>query len=163
MLERTPRKLRALLQDHPSQWFNSNEGEGTWSPFEVLGHLVHVERVVWMERIQKVLDGTHAPFAAVNRDAQFTESMGKGLEDLLNEFTIARGETLSTLREMHLSPSDLQRTGLHPSLGVVSLKELLATFVSHDLTHIAQIVRTMSKQYRSEIGPWAKREHYVKG
>lgn len=157
VLSRSPNVLRAILQGLPSEWIKSNEGENTWSPYDVLGHLIHGERTDWITRAKTVLkEGEEKVFKPFDRFAQFTESQGKSLEELLDIFESLRQENIQTLKEMKLSQQDLTKTGTHPELGKVQLKELLATWVAHDLDHIVQISRTMAKQYKEEVGPWHK-------
>jgi hypothetical protein len=154
-LTRTPAALKAMLSGLPRNWTENNEGPETWSPYDVIGHLIHGERVDWISRAKIILEhGEARPFDPFDRFAQFEESKGKTLEDLLEEFASLRGRTLATLREMKIGAVDLVKAGQHPALGRVTLKELLATWVTHDLDHIAQVARTMAKQYASEVGPW---------
>ena len=157
ILERTPSVFRSLLLDLPPGWIHENEGEHTWSPFDVIGHLIHGEKTDWMVRTAIILGNdpgkTFEPF---DRFAQFDNSRGKGLEALLTEFDTLRQENLRRLRSLQLSGEDLQREGMHPELGPVTLSQLLAAWVVHDLGHIAQVSRVMAKQYKSEVGPWTQ-------
>ena len=154
-LSRTPETLRAMLAGLPQNWIENNEGPSTWCPYDVIGHLIHGERTDWISRAIIILEqGENRPFDPFDRFAQFEESKGKTLEALLKEFAALREKNLATLREMRISSDDLEKTGMHPELGKVKLKELLATWVAHDLDHIAQIARTMAKQYTTEVGPW---------
>ncbi|MGH9769969.1 MAG: DinB family protein [Blastocatellia bacterium] len=154
-LSRTPATLKALLEDLPRDWTESNEGPETWSPYDVVGHLIHGERVDWIQRAKIILEhGEARPFDPFDRFAQFEESKGKTLEELLDEFAALRERNLATLGKMKIGADDFEKTGQHPALGRVTLKELLATWVTHDLDHIAQIARTMAKQYTTEVGPW---------
>ena len=140
----------------PRDWIANNEGPETWSPYDVIGHLIHGERADWIPRARIILEsGESRPFDPFDRLAQFEESKGKTLEELLETFSALRAENLATLREMKLGAAELAKTGAHPAFGRVTLKELLATWVTHDLDHIAQIARTMAKQYTCEVGPWA--------
>jgi hypothetical protein len=155
VLTRTPATLRTLLKDLPRDWVETNEGADTWSPYDVIGHLIHGERSDWIARAKIILEhGESRPFDPFDRFAQFEESQGKTLGELLEEFAALRERNLATLREMKIIAGDLEKTGQHPALGRVTLKELLATWVTHDLDHIAQIARTMAKQYMTEVGPW---------
>ncbi|MBO0720518.1 MAG: DinB family protein [Blastocatellia bacterium] len=155
VLARTPVVLRALLADLPVEWTHSNEGPETWSPYDVVGHLIHGERADWIPRARIVLaEGETCPFDPFDRFAQFAESKGKTLNELLAEFASLRGQSLVVLRELKIGASELEKTGQHPALGRVKLKELLATWVTHDLDHLGQIARTMAKQYTREVGPW---------
>jgi hypothetical protein len=154
-LSRTPAALKAMLGGLPRNWVESNEGPGTWSPYDVIGHMIHGERVDWIQRAKIILEhGEARPFDPFDRFAQFDESKGKTLEELLEEFGALRERNLATLLEMRISAGDLEKAGRHPALGKVTLKELLSTWVTHDLDHIAQIARTMAKQYTTEVGPW---------
>jgi hypothetical protein len=155
VLTRTPATLRILLKDLPRDWVETNEGANTWSPYDVIGHLIHGERADWIARAKIILEhGESRPFDPFDRFAQFEESEGKTLAELLEEFAALRERNLATLRDMKIGAGDFEKTGQHPALGRVMLKELLATWVTHDLDHIAQIARTMAKQYMTEVGPW---------
>ena len=157
LLARTPAALNALLRDLPETWTLRNEGENTWSAFDVVGHLIHGERTDWMPRVRVVLQfGEARPFEPFDRWAQFRESKGKSLGELLDEFAGLRSANLSELRALNLRPEDLERRGRHPALGVVTLSELLAAWAVHDLTHLHQISRVMAHQYREAVGPWGK-------
>ncbi len=155
ILERTPAAVSALLDGVPDVWSRATEGEGTWSPSDVVGHLVHGELTDWMPRARHILAGDPRPFAPFDRAAQFTESGGKSLRDLLSAFAELRRRNLDELLAMNLGEGDLKRTGRHPELGEVTLGQLLATWVVHDLDHVAQIARTMAKVYTDAVGPWA--------
>lgn len=155
LLTQTPVALNALLRDLPEEWTSRNEGENTWSAFDVVGHLVHGERTDWMPRVRMVLQsGESQKFEPFDRWGQARESQGKSLEQLLDEFARLRSENLGALRGLNLRPEDLERRGRHPSLGVVTLSQLLATWATHDLTHLHQISRVMAHQYRDAVGPW---------
>jgi len=157
MLTRTPATLDALLRDLPEAWTMRNEGGNSWSAFDVVGHLIHGERTDWIPRAKMILEsGENRAFDPFDRLAQERESRGKSLGDLLDEFTRARAENLTELKGLKLRPEDLARHGRHPSLGVVTLSELLATWAAHDLTHLHQITRIMAHQYREAVGPWSK-------
>lgn len=154
-LSRTPAVLATMLRDLPAEWAFGNEGEQTWSPFDVLGHLIHGERTDWIPRARMILESAEPrTFESFDRFAQFEASRGKSTEELLATFAELRAESLRALREMNVTAGDLARRGTHPELGPVTLEELLATWVVHDLDHIAQIARTMAKQYRAAVGPW---------
>lgn len=156
VLANTPATLKALLQNLPDGWTQNNEGAETWSPYDVLGHLIHGERTDWLTRSRIILEhGEARPFEPFDRFAQFTESQGKSLAEMLEEFAALREQNLKALGEMQLGAAELAKTGQHPALGRVTLKELLATWVTHDLDHLGQIARVMAKQYASEVGPWA--------
>jgi uncharacterized damage-inducible protein DinB len=155
LLERTPGTLNAFLRDLPDEWTLRNEGEKTWSAFDVVGHLIHGERTDWMPRAKIILEsGESRPFERFDRWAQERESAGKRLGQLLDEFARLRSVNLAELRAMNLKPEQLALRGRHPELGVVTLSELLATWAAHDLTHVHQISRIMAHQYREIVGPW---------
>ncbi len=154
ILERTPSNLNAFLMGLPDTWTTATEGDNTWSPYDVIGHLIHGERTDWIPRARHILAGETRPFESFDRTAQFVESQGKSLGELLEVFANARRESLAALSEMHLTDKDLERPGLHPELGNVTLGQLLATWVVHDLDHVAQIARTMAKVYGEATGPW---------
>jgi uncharacterized damage-inducible protein DinB len=155
VLERTPATLMALLDGLPEVWVTATEGEGTWSPFDVIGHLIHGERTDWIPRARHILAGDSRPFAAFDREAQFTESRGRRTDELLATFARLRRENLETLARFCLTREDLTRRGLHPELGDVTLGQLLATWVVHDLDHVGQVARTMAKVYGATVGPWS--------
>jgi hypothetical protein len=154
VLERTPAGPAALLSGLPETWIRSTEGEGTWSPYDVIGHLIHGERTDWIPRARHILASEARAFESFDRTAQFTVSEAKGLGDLLATFADLRRENVAALVEMNLTDADLERKGLHPELGDVTLGQLLATWVVHDLDHVAQIARTMAKVYGEATGPW---------
>jgi hypothetical protein len=155
VLERTPQTLRAMLDGLPAAWTDATEGPDTWSPYVIVGHLIHGERTDWIARAQIILaQGPDRRFTPYDRFAQFDESKGKSLADLLDEFARLRAENLATLAGWRLTDAQLDRTGEHPEFGSVTLRQLLATWVTHDLGHIAQTARVMAKQYREAIGPW---------
>jgi hypothetical protein len=155
VLERTPHALRAMLSGLQPAWTDATEGPETWSPYDVLGHLVHGERSDWMERARIILaQGPERRFAPFDRFAQFRESRGKTLGDLLDEFAGVRAENLATLAGWRLTDAQLALEGEHPTFGAVTLRQLLATWAAHDLGHVGQIARVMAKQYRDAVGPW---------
>lgn len=155
LLARTPAALDALLRDLPQAWTMRNEGEKTWSVFEVVGHLIHGERTDWMPRVKRIIEsGESQPFEKFDRWGHEQEIQGKSLDELLRDFARLRLENLDDLRALNLRPEDLERRGKHPALGVVTLSELLATWAAHDLTHLHQISRIMAYQYRDVVGPW---------
>lgn len=155
VLERTPFTLTTLLNDLPEIWVTATEGNGTWSPFDVVGHLIHGERTDWIPRARHILAGDARPFEAFDREAQFSESVDRRIGDLLATFAVLRRENLETLKGFSLTSEDLGLCGLHPELGEVTLGQLLATWVVHDLDHIGQVARTMAKVYATSVGPWA--------
>ena len=157
ILRRTPATLTSLLQDVPDEWVTSNEGSETWSPFDVVGHLIHGEKTDWIPRARIILEhGEERAFEPFDRFAMFEESKSKTPGELLTTFARLRSESLRQLDEMNVTPELLAKRGRHPELGVVTLSELLATWVVHDLSHIGQIVRVMSKQYGDGVGPWRR-------
>jgi hypothetical protein len=157
LLARTPAVLDALLGGMPEIWTRGNEGAGSWSPFEVVAHLIHTERENWIPRARVILDfGETRTFAPFDREGNFQECQGKAMEQLLREFAQLRAENLQQLSAMNLLPRDLERKGRHPALGVVTLSQLLATWAAHDLTHLHQISRVMAVQYREAVGSWNK-------
>lgn len=155
ILERTPAVMRALLSGLPAEWTESNEGPQTWSPYDIIGHLIHGERTDWPGRARIILEqGPDRRFPPFDRFAQFRESQGKTLAELLDEFERHRAENLRTLAGWRLTDAQLALTGEHPEFGAVTLRQLLSTWVAHDLGHIAQTARVMAKQYRDAVGPW---------
>ena len=155
VLERTPQTFRALLSGLPEAWTMPNEGPDTFSAFDNLGHLVHGERTDWIPRAQIILDqSTNRRFEPYDRFAQGRERKGKSLAQLLDEFSDLRAANPVTLRGWKLGDRELALEGEHPALGTVSLRQLLATWVAHDLGHVAQTARVMAKQYRDAVGPW---------
>jgi len=155
VLERMPSTLRQLLQDLPAAWAFCSEGVQTWSPFDLLGHLIHGERTDWIPRARIILaHGTAQAFEPFDRFAQLEASKGKTLDELLDTFARLRRDNLEELKGLRLSPSDLERRGIHPEFGEVTLGQLLATWVVHDLSHLAQIAEVMARQYREAAGPW---------
>lgn len=157
VLRRTPDILRVWLSDLPSSWITANEGPETWSPFDIVGHLIHGERTDWMVRVELIfVHGDSQPFTPFDRFAQFRDSRGKSLGQLLDTFTDLRSSNLARLESLDLKPEDLVRRGRHPELGPVTLGQLLATWVAHDLNHLAQIARVMGRQYTDAVGPWVE-------
>ena len=155
ILERTPATFRALLGGLPEVWTAPNEGPETFSAFDNLGHLIHGERADWIPRARIILaQGPNRTFEPYDRFAQVRESQGKSLATLLDEFARLRAGNVSTLRGWQLTDAQLALTGEHPALGTVTLEQLLATWVGHDLGHLAQTARVMAKQYRDAVGPW---------
>jgi hypothetical protein len=156
ILARTPATLDAFLRGLPEIWVLRNEGANTWSAFDILGHLVYAERADWMPRLRIILEhGESCPFDPFDRFAQFKESQGKTLEQLLDEFAHLRKENVAALLAFNLQSQDFARRGTHPDLGVVTLSQLLATWAVHDLTHLHQLSRVMAHQYRDQVGPWS--------
>ncbi|MGQ0703718.1 MAG: DinB family protein [Gemmatimonadales bacterium] len=164
VLARTPPVLSALLRDLAPEWTAPNEGPGTWSPFDVVGHLIHGERTDWIPRVEHLLaKGEREPFPPFDRFAQFEASRGKTLGSLLDTFADLRAQNLVRLEAFQLTLADLERTGRHPEFGRVTLRQHLATWVAHDLDHIMQIVRVMAKQYDDAVGPWRAYLRIIEG
>ena len=157
VLTRTPAALDMLLRDLPATWTEATEGPGTWSPYVVLGHLIHAEKADWMPRLAIILEhGTSRPFDTFDREAQFHDSAGKPLTALLDEFSELRRSNLLKLQDLNLDAEQLKLQGTHPSLGTVTVRQLLATWTAHDLAHLLQISRVMAKRYKQEVGPWTE-------
>ena len=161
LLTCTPATLNAQLRGLPSIWVRRNEGRNhqgkdTWSAFDIVGHLIVGERTDWMPRVHVILDSGEArPFDPFDRFAQMKEGKDKSLAQLLDDFALLRGESLTALQTLNLQSQDLKRKGKHPALGTVTLGELLATWVVHDLTHLHQLARVMAHQYCDAVGPWS--------
>ncbi len=155
ILGRTPAVLDALLRGLPDGWVYTREGPEGWSPFDVLGHLIHAEETDWIPRARMILESGEArAFEPFDRFAMFEKSKGRTLAELLDTFGRLRARSLEELEGMSLTPALLARRGTHPELGAVTLGQLLSTWVVHDLGHLAQVVRVMSKQYAEAVGPW---------
>ena len=155
ILSRTPPTLDTLLRGLPDAWIAAHEGGDTWSPFDVIGHLIHGERTDWIPRARIILEhGEAKPFEKFDRLAQFAESQGRTLASLLDEFAALRSENLRALESLRLTDTDLDRRGRHPELGAVTLRQLLATWVAHDLDHVMQVSRVLARQYTDDVGPW---------
>ncbi len=155
ILERTPETLFQLLQNLHPDWTSTNEGVDTWSAYDVIGHLIHGDKSDWVVRAEIILSNRNEKrFEAFDRFAQFEDSKGKTLPQLLTEFNAIRKANIERLRSLNITDEDLMKTGIHPSFGLVTLAQLLATWVVHDLDHISQISRVMAKQYKEEVGPW---------
>ncbi len=155
ILQRTPSVLDAWLRELPDDWITANEGGETWSPFDIVGHLIHGDRTNWMPRARMILErGESSPFEPFDRRAQFAASHGRSFASLLDEFATLRRANLRALGELNLTEADLSRRGRHPELGSVTLGQLLATWAAHDLDHLSQIARVLARQYADHIGPW---------
>lgn len=155
LLARMPATLDALLRGLPEEWTHQTEGPGTWSAFDVVGHLIHTDRTDWLPRARVILQyGESQPFPPFDREGHKHECAGKSLDQLLDEFARIRAEQLDALRAMNLQPQDLERTGKHPSFGSVRLGQLLATWPTHDLNHLHQVARILAAPCRPAIGPW---------
>lgn len=156
ILRRTPATLTALLRGLPEAWTKSAEGPDTWSAYDIVGHLLNGDETDWMERVHVILEhGEAQPFVAVNRTAMFEKYRDFTCDQLLAAFGQARASNLATLAELRITPEQLSLKGTHPALGTVTLSQLLATWVVHDLNHIGQIVEVMSRQYAEAVGPWS--------
>jgi hypothetical protein len=156
LLSRTPATLNALLCDLPDCWTFSNEGQGTWTAFDIVGHLIHAEHTDWIPRATMILQhGESQTFKPFDREGQQQKARGKSLTNLLDEFAAVREESLAQLRAMNLQLQDLDRRGRHPAFGSVTLGQLLSTWAVHDLTHLHQLTRLMAHQYREAVGPWS--------
>jgi uncharacterized damage-inducible protein DinB len=154
-LSRTPKVLRLMLERLPNDWIYSNEGENTWSPFDVVGHLIHGEKTDWITRTQIIIEhGDAKEFEPFDRQAQRKENKNKTFDMLLDEFEAIRLENIQRLTALVKTEQDLDQVGKHPELGTVTLRELLCTWAVHDFNHIGQIVRVMAKYYEDEVGPW---------
>ncbi|HWF07662.1 MAG TPA: DinB family protein [Bryobacteraceae bacterium] len=156
VLTRTPAVLDTALRGLPDVWTAATEGPGTWSPYVVVGHLIHCEEADWMPRLGIMLDyGPARPFDVFDREAQFRDSRGKALAQLLDDFSALRRDNVARLRALDLQPAQLDLRGTHPDLGPVTVRQLLATWTAHDLAHIVQISRVMARRWKNEVGPWA--------
>lgn len=157
ILDRTPAIMRSILSGLSDDWTMNNEGPDTFSPYDVIGHLIHGELTDWSSRAKMILeDGTSKKFVPYDRFAMYEESKGKSLSQLLDEFESLRKQNMAWLRSMNVTETDLEKKGVHPTFGDVTLRQLLATWVVHDLTHISQVTRVMAKQYKAAIGPWTQ-------
>lgn len=155
ILRRTPATLTALLRGLPAAWTHATEGPDTWSAYDIVGHLLHSDEVNWIERARIILEhGEEGSFDAFNRTAMFEKYQGASLDQLLAAFEQERAKNLATLTEMDITSEKLDLKGTHPALGTVTLSQLLATWVVHDLNHIGQIVEVMAHQYDEAVGPW---------
>lgn len=164
VLARTPKILSEMLTGLSDGWLHGVRGPDTFSPYDVVGHLITGEQTDWLTRARIILEsGANSPFPRYDRYAQFEASQGRSIEELLGEFQGLREANLRALRALGLTPTDLARRGLHPSLGEVTLENLIATWAAHDLNHIAQIARTMAWQYEGAVGPWREYLGVLKG
>ncbi|HEX8393811.1 MAG TPA: DinB family protein [Longimicrobium sp.] len=155
VLERGPQALRALLAGLPAEWTDADEGPGTWSPRQVVAHLIHAEEQTWVPRVRVFLDQSLSrALPTFDQAAPVERFAGAPLEQLLDEFIRLRGESLAALSTWRLGDAELAATAIHPAFGEVTLRQLLAAWVAHDLAHLAQVSRVMAKQYRHAVGPW---------
>jgi DinB superfamily len=159
VLKRTPGTLDAMLRGLPNEWVRSNEGEGTWSPFDIVVHLIHGDKADWVLRVRLILeskDGVVREFPPYDRTGEMKESQGRALGDMLDEFARVRQASLRTVKELGIGPEEMVLRGRHPKLGEVTLSQLLATWAAHDLNHLHQITRVMAYQYREAVGPFVR-------
>jgi hypothetical protein len=157
VLRRTPGVIDGLLRGLPEPWLTATEGPATWSPFDVVGHLIHGERTDWVPRVEHILaHGEAVPFRPFVRDAMFEQTRGRTLPELLDTFADLRAGSLARLESLRLTESDLSRRGRHPEFGLVTMRQHLSTWVAHDLGHVSQIVRVMAHQYAEAVGPWTR-------
>lgn len=155
ILKRTPQTLNSLLRHLPEQWVLENEGADSWNIYDIVGHLIHGEETDWIPRAKIILSESESrAFEPFDRFAMFEKSKGKSLAELLDQFDQLRVESLIELEKMELTLEKLSKRGRHPELGAVTLRELLSTWVVHDLGHLGQIARVMAKQYKEQVGPW---------
>jgi hypothetical protein len=156
-LRRTPVVIQALLHDLPEGWVKNREGEGSWNTKEIIAHLILGERTDWISRAKIILaDGNNKAFAPFDMDSHIELAKNTKTRQLRNEFSKLRSINLAILTNWQLDENQLNKTGIHPEFGEVTLKQLLATWVAHDLSHIAQISRVLAAQYKNETGPWKK-------
>lgn len=154
ILERTPNVLNVLLGNIGDHWGRRKEGGESWSPFDIVGHLLHGEKKDWTERLHKILNEENKPFEPFDRFAQLKDNERRTMEEILAEFAELRAKNIQHLKSLAIKESDFDKKGMHPALGTVSLRNLLATWTVHDLNHLAQITRVMAHQYKQEVGPW---------
>ncbi|MAU72441.1 MAG: hypothetical protein CML04_10125 [Pseudozobellia sp.] len=154
ILERTPVVLENLLFGLSEEWLYNNEGKKTWSPYDVLGHLIVGEKTDWLVRVKIILKSDDKHFRPFDRFAQFNEEDDREIGEMLEEFKTLRFQNLQELNAFHISENDLKQTGIHPEFGTVTLSQLITTWGVHDLGHIAQISRVMAFQHKNEVGPW---------
>jgi hypothetical protein len=163
VLTRTPAVLDTLLRNLPEVLTAATEGPGTWSPSIVVGHLIYTEKTDWMPRLKIIMEhGPGRTFDPFDHEAQFREPNVKSLSELLDEFNDLRHDSLTRLQAMNLTPEQLEANGMHPALGLVTARQLIATWASHDLSHLMQISRVMAKRYKSEVGPWVAYQTVMK-
>jgi hypothetical protein len=155
ILQRTPATLTAMVAGVPEPWLKCNEGSGTWSTYDIVGHLIHGELTDWIPRVRIILDrGEAQAFEPFDRFAQFREDQSRPISALLDQFTFMRAENVAILQNLKLTCDDLSRRGTHPELGQVTLGQLISSWVVHDMSHLSQVARVTAKQYCHEVGPW---------
>lgn len=157
VLRRTPAIIEVLVKDLPPQWSEVNEGGDTWSVYDIVGHLIHGETTDWVNRMEIILrQGEERDFPVFQRFAMIEESKGKSLNQLVDEFVLIRKKNIDILLSKNLTESQFDLTGIHPKFGEVTLRQLLSTWVAHDMSHLAQMARVIAKQYKNEAGPWVE-------
>ncbi|HTF03485.1 MAG TPA: DinB family protein [Bacteroidia bacterium] len=157
ILGRTPAVIDALVRNLPAVWSEKNEGGDTWSVYDVVGHLIHGETTDWVNRMEIILaQGEDRKFPTFERFAMFEESKGKTLNQLVDEFAAVRKKNIEILLAKNLTETQLDLKGIHPKFGEVTLRQLLSTWVAHDMGHLAQMARVIAKQYKEEVGPWVE-------
>lgn len=156
ILERTPGTVAAMLSGLSAEWTQANEGPDTWTPRDVVAHLIYCEKANWMMRAEIILKAADKQFGPFDRTAHFEQSKGKQLPELLREFEALRKANMEKLKSLNLADDDLIKTGIHPAFGEVTLSQLLSAWVVHDLTHQSQMLRVMAKQYKEAVGPWSE-------
>ncbi|MDB5279931.1 MAG: DinB family protein [Ferruginibacter sp.] len=155
ILGRTPDVLITMLYNLSNEWTCNNEGGESWNVYEIIGHLIHGEKTDWIPRMEVILSNTtDKSFVPFDRFAQLKKSEAPTLHELLDEFKSIRQHNTGLLKSKQLVEADLEKTGIHPEFGAVTLSQLVSTWVVHDLNHIAQIARVMAKQYEEAVGPW---------
>jgi hypothetical protein len=155
ILQRTPATLTEMVRGIPDGWIKATEGVGTWSCYDIVGHLIHGELTDWIPRARIILEhGEAKAFEPFDRCAQFREDQTRPINALLDQFAFMRAENLAILQGLRLSSDDLARKGTHPELGAVTLGQLISSWAVHDLSHISHIARVTAKQYSYEVGPW---------
>ncbi len=154
ILERTPSVLQSLLHGLSEDWLFTNEGGNTWSPYDVIGHLIHGDLTDWIVRVDIILHSEDTHFKPFDRDAHTRNADPKSINELLNDFKMIREHCLQKLKSFNVTETDLAKTGIHPAFGTVTLSQLISTWAVHDLDHIYQISRVMAKQYKAAVGPW---------
>lgn len=155
ILERTPTLLKTWLEDVSGEWVQYKSDEENWSAFDILGHFIHGEKTDWILRAEIILYGEgEKEFEPFDRFAQFEDSQGKTIKELMDEFSRLREKNLEILRSFDLQPKDFELQGKHPELGTVNLRQLIATWVVHDLDHLAQLAGELAQRYKEDVGPW---------
>ena len=157
LLERTPRVYKSLFYGLSSDWGSIDEGENTWNAYNIIGHLIYGEQTDWIPRARIILSDTKdKTFEPYDRFAQDKLFKGVAIDTLLDEFEVIRLKNIEELKSWNLTAQDLDKEGIHPDLGSVTLRELIATWTIHDLGHLNQISRVIVKHYGNDVGPWAK-------